>query len=119
MTFQLDWLQGKHDQPFMRENSDAAPRKSADNQMRLSLSQYQGLAIGAPLAMAKERLAEIFAKQERAPFDFSVMAKKQSDDLYYEISATWATVGPGARHVLVYYHCFPDTEDQKRFGFSK
>jgi hypothetical protein len=119
MTLQLDWLQGKHDQPFMLENSSRSPRKSADNQMRRSLGQYQGLARGAPLALAQARLAEIFAKRERVPLDFSVMATKQSDDLYYEISATWATVGPSARHVLVYYHCFPDEKDQKKFGFSK
>jgi hypothetical protein len=119
MTFQLDWLQGKHDQPFMLENSSRAPRKSGENQMRQSLGEYQGLARGAPQALAQARLAQIFAKRERVPLDFSVMDTKQSDDLYYEISATWATVGPAARHVLVYYHCFPDEKDQKKFGFSK
>jgi hypothetical protein len=119
MTLQLDWLQGKHDQPFMLENSSKSPRKSAENQMRQSLAQYQALARGAPLALAQARLADIFAKGERKPLDFSVMATKQSDDLYYEISATWATVGPSARHVLVYYHCFPDAKDQRRFGFGK
>jgi hypothetical protein len=118
VTLQLDWLQGKHDGPFMAKSSTETPRKQGDNQMRQSLSQYQALADGVPLELATARLAEIFAKAERVPFDFSVMDTKQSDGLYYEISAKWASLGAGARHVLVYYHCFPDAKDQKRFGFK-
>ena len=119
MTLQLDWLQGKHDGPFMAENSSEEPRKGGDTQMRRSLGEYQGLASGVPMTLATERLADIFANPERTPLDFSVMDSKQSDDLYYEISAKWATTAPGERHVLVYYHCFPDAKDQKKFGFSK
>jgi len=118
MTLQLDWLQGKHDGPFMAKNAEGERRKMGDNQMRRSLGQYQALARGAPLELAGARLADIFAKPERAKLDFSVMGTKQSDGLYYEISATWATTAPGARHVLVYYHCFPDEKDQKKFGFG-
>ena len=118
MTLQLDWLQGKHDGPFMAKTSTETPRKQGDNQMRQSLSQYQALADGVPLELATARLAQIFAKAERVPFDFSVMDTQQADNLYYEISAKWASLGAGARHVLVYYHCFPDEKDQKKFGFK-
>ena len=118
MTLQLDWLQGKHDTPFMKVNSSIAPRKMQDTQIRLSFGQYEGLASDVPLGLAKERLASIFGKSERVPFDFSVMGTKQSDGLYYEISAMWATTSPQERHVLVYYHCFPEKQDQKKFGFG-
>jgi hypothetical protein len=118
MTLQVDQLQGKHDQPFMKKHSTVPPRKMGDNQMRRSLAQYQALARGAPLQLAKEQLADIFKKNERVPLDFSVMAAQQSDGLYYEISAKWATE-EGRPHVLVYYHCFPDEKDQKKFGFGK
>ena len=116
MTFQLDWLQGKHDTPFMQANSTVTPRTMQDTQMRLSLDQYSRLAGVVPMALAMAQLGAIFAKQERTPLNFSVMGAKQADDLYYEISAVWATTGPAERHVLVYYHCFPDKKDQKNFG---
>ena len=118
MTLQLDWLQGKHDGPFMADNSNETPRKSGGNQMRRTLADYQKLARGAPLELAKARLAEIFKQGERAPLDFSVMASQQSDGLFYEISAKWAKVGERAAHVLVYYHCYPASDDQRKWGFS-
>ena len=118
MTMQLDWLQGKHDGPFMKANTELQARKMAENQMRRSLEQYRELAGGAPFELAKARLGTIFKKGQRVPFDFSVMGKQQSDGLYYEISAKWASEGPTSRHVLVYYHCFPDEKDQKRFGYG-
>jgi hypothetical protein len=107
-TFQLDWLQGKHDQPFMREHSSLKPRKSDGSQMRLTLDQYAALARGVPSQLTGERMTKILAKPEEVALDFSVMDSKQSDGYYYEISAKWQNLGGVRRHVLVYYHCFPE-----------
>jgi hypothetical protein len=119
LTMQIDWLQGKHDQPFMSKNSSENPRKMQDTQMRLSLDRYRDLAGGAPLELLNARLDDLFAQPERTALDFAVMGNQQSDLLYYEISAMWTTTGDNERHVLVYYHCFPDKKDQKTFGYGK
>jgi hypothetical protein len=114
VTFQLDWFQGKHDQPFMRANSEADPRDMDGTQMRRGLGQYATLAQGVPAALTSARMAQIFARPENTAYDFAVMGTMQSDGLYYEISAMWATAGPG-RHVLVYYHCYPDRKNERKW----
>ena len=116
VTFQVDWLQGKHDQPFMRAESDVAPRGMDGTQMRRSLEQYADLARGVPTALARQHMARILAKGEEVAHDFSIMGTKQSDGLYYEISGKWQSLGGNNRHVLIYYHCFPPEKDEAKWS---
>jgi hypothetical protein len=76
--------------------------------MRLTLDQYAALARGVPSQLTGARMTKILAKPEEVALDFSVMDSKQSDGYYYEISAKWQNLGGVRRHVLVYYHCFPE-----------
>jgi hypothetical protein len=120
MTFQLDYFQGKHDQVIMAANSAGEKiRPMHETQMRQSKDQYEELAEDVPLTLAVEHLGAIFLKGEREVYDFAVMKTQQSDSLFYEISAKWATLGLGERHILVYYHCFPAKDNQKKWGYSK
>jgi hypothetical protein len=102
-TFQLDSMQGKHDDEFAT-GKDA--RKKGGGEKMPAGTDYAALAQEVPAELARERLGRIFGNGERKGFDFSVQKEIQADGLQYEMSAMWAREAGGFR-LLVYYHCYP------------